>query len=124
MYKLLASKFVRHFLTSRQIDRSIASSLRSSQLGTSCSKPYVTTENYDAMLRDDFLSYDRGTVALMFMLQGQSMGLNAETNPNFPDLMYEADMYGQRALKATGEEMRDVGFTDGNAYKVTLIRKR
>ena len=76
------------------------------------------------MLRDDFLSYDRGTVALMFMLQGQSMGLNAETNPTFPDLMYEADMYGQRALKATGEEMRDVGFTDGNAYKVTLIRKR
>lgn len=87
------------------------------EIGATCNKPYVTVENYEAMLRDDFLSYNRGTVSLMFMMQGASMGLNCETNTDFPDLMYSADMYGQRVLKATSEEVRSVtlrGYNNNN----------
>ena len=72
----------------------------------------------------DFLAYDRGGVALYFLLNGIMFGINAETNPNFPDLFFNNDMYGQRILKGSPEELRGIGLTDGNAHKVALIRNQ
>jgi hypothetical protein len=47
----------------------------------------------------DFLAYDRAAVALYFLFNGIAFGINVETNPNFPDLFYNNDMYGQRILQ-------------------------
>lgn len=79
---------------------------------TGCGKEYVTASNYDLVIKADFLSLDRGGVALHFMLSGISYGLNDATNPNFDLILYNNDIYGRRALYGSAEDFRAIGLTD------------
>lgn len=88
----------------------------------SCDKPYITYANYNTMITNDALSFDRGTVAMFFMIWGASMGINTATNPNFPDLLYANDINGRIILQGKAEDLIAIGFTTGNAKQAELVR--